>query len=101
VGVDIPGYFSRCLTINADWVHIRQAERRAGLGNRSLSPFTLALVEQRRYSTGRLTDDAVLLIDFDGHEVRYAAYQPLREYLEAWRRGDKVQPTSFTLEPAG
>jgi hypothetical protein len=89
------------LTITVDWVHIRQAERRAGLGNRSLSPFTIALVEQSRYSTGRLTDDAVLMTDYDGHPVRYAASQPLRDYLEAWRRGDKVQPASFTLESAG
>jgi hypothetical protein len=99
--MDTPRPALTSLTITIDWVHIRQAERRAGLGNRSLSPFTLALVEQSRYSTGRLTDDAVLMIDFDGHQVRYAASQPLRDYLEAWRRGDKVQPATFTLEPAG
>src|SRR5687768_2598351 len=86
------------LTISVDWIHIRQAERRAGNGNRSLAPFALALVEQSRYTTGRITENAVYLTDFDGAVARYKACEPLREFLAAWHRGESLQPATFTLE---
>jgi hypothetical protein len=88
------------LTITVNWVHIRQAERRAGNGNRSLSPFALALVEQSRFSTGRLTEQGVFLTDFDAAVTQYGPCQPLWDYLAAWRRGDSLQPATFTLELA-
>jgi hypothetical protein len=52
------------LRLCVDWIHIRQAERQvAAASNRVLAPVGLALVEQIRPSTGRFTDDTMLLID--------------------------------------
>jgi hypothetical protein len=59
------------LTLSVDWPHIREAGRRAGRGNRSVSPFALALVEQSRYSTGRLTENAVYLTAFNPEAVHF------------------------------
>jgi hypothetical protein len=71
--MDTPKSAPTPLSITLDWVHIRQADRSAGHGKRSLSSFTLALVEHSRYPTGRLTEDAVTLTDFNGRLVRCAA----------------------------
>jgi hypothetical protein len=40
--------------------------------------------------TGRITETAVELTDFNGQVDHYAACPPLREYLAAWRRGDSL-----------
>ena len=80
--------FPSPLTITVDGVHtrlqrpagrwprvqpmqVREAERRAANGNRAVTPAlaTLAHVEQSRYASGRLTEDAVVFIDFDGRQV--------------------------------
>src|SRR5688572_14965945 len=98
--MDTPKLSPSPLTVTVDWIHIRQAERRAGNGNRSLAPFALALVEQTRFVTGRVTENAIYLTDFDGAVVRYKACEPLREYLAAWQRAESLQPATFTFELA-
>ena len=97
-GMDTPNYNPTSLTIAVDWIHIREAERRGANGNRAVTPFSLALVEQSQFSSGRITDEAVIFIDYDGHQVSYPPCQPLQEYLAAWMYGESLQPARFALE---
>ena len=98
--MDTPKYNPTTLTVAVDWIHVREAERRGANGNRAVTPFTLALVEQSRFSSGRVTDEAVIFIDYDGHQVRFPPCQLLQEYLAARLRGESPQPARFTLERA-
>jgi hypothetical protein len=82
------------LRLVVDWVHIREAER---LGRR-VTPFGLALAEQSRFVTGRLTPEAIILVDgLTSAEVRYAAHPALAEYLQRFRDGQAVEPAEFVL----
>jgi hypothetical protein len=48
-----------------------------------------------------MMETAVDPADFNAQVEHYTDCPPLREYLAAWRRGDSLQPATFTLELAG
>jgi hypothetical protein len=93
------------LRLSVDWVHIREAERKAaGVGTRrtAVSPVLLAIREQTRFTNATFTPNAVVLIDEPTEKrVRYADSPALRAYVVAWAAGQAVAPATFTLELPG
>jgi hypothetical protein len=100
LGHGYPQFTPAQLPITINWPDIRVAERRAGHGSRSPHPLAVALAEQSHYVSGRVNEAAVVLIDFEGREARFAPCEPLRAYLERWQRSQPLEPARFVLELA-
>lgn len=90
------------VTISVDDRDIREARCRSDLAGRprseTLSPVLLALRRGSRYTNGEFVERGVVLITWETHRrILYGPCPELQAYIQAWARGDDLQPATFVL----